>query len=68
MSSRGIRMRSPDLSHRCGRRLPNVKLPNVNMLVELSDIREGARSYDANVQVVKQARDLVTMTIDLLKA
>ena len=45
----------------------NVKLPNVNMLVELSDIREGARSYDANVQVVKQARDLVTMTIDLLK-
>ena len=37
------------------------------MLVELSDIREGARSYDANVQVVKQARDLVTMTIDLLK-
>ncbi|HXZ68208.1 MAG TPA: flagellar basal body rod protein FlgC [Alphaproteobacteria bacterium] len=45
----------------------NVKLPNVNMLVELSDIREGTRSYDANVQVIKQARDLVTMTIDLLK-
>jgi flagellar basal-body rod protein FlgC len=46
----------------------NVKLPNVNMLVELSDIREGTLSYDANVQVIKQARDLVTMTIDLLKA
>ena len=46
----------------------NVKLPNVNMLVELSDIREATRSYDANVQVVKQARDLITMTIDLLKA
>ena len=46
----------------------NVKLPNVNMLVELSDIREGTRSYDANVQVVKQARELITMTIDLLKA
>ena len=45
-----------------------VKLPNVNMLVELSDIREATRSYDANVQVVKQARDLITMTIDLLKA
>jgi flagellar basal-body rod protein FlgC len=44
-----------------------VKLPNVNMLVELSDIREATRSYDANVQVVKQTRDLVTMTIDLLK-
>ncbi len=46
----------------------NVKFPNVNMLVELSDIREATRSYDANVQVVKQARDLITMTIDLLKA
>lgn len=46
----------------------NVKLPNVNMLVELADIREGTRSYDASVQVVKQARELVNMTIDLLKA
>ena len=46
----------------------NVKLPNVNMLVELADIREGTRSYDANVQVMKQARELVNMTIDLLKA
>lgn len=46
----------------------NVKLPNVNMLVELADIREGTRSYDASVQVMKQARELVNMTIDLLKA
>ncbi len=45
----------------------NVKLPNVSFLVELADIREATRSYDANVQVIKQARDLVTMTIDLLK-
>ncbi|MGO9485851.1 MAG: flagellar basal body rod protein FlgC [Rhodomicrobium sp.] len=46
----------------------NVKLPNVNMLIELADIREGTRSYDSNVQVMKQARELVNMTIDLLKA
>ena len=46
----------------------NVKLPNVNMLVELSDIREGTRTYDANVQVIKEAQNLVTTTIDLLKA
>lgn len=45
----------------------NVKLPNVNVLVELSDIREGTRTYDANVQVIKQARELASMTIDLLK-
>jgi flagellar basal-body rod protein FlgC len=45
----------------------NVKLPNVNMLVEMADMREANRSYEANLQIVKQTRDLVTMTIDLLK-
>ncbi len=45
----------------------NVKLPNVNVIVELADIREGNRSYDTNVQVVSQVRALVNMTIDLLK-
>ncbi|MDO1581008.1 flagellar basal body rod protein FlgC [Rhizobium oryzicola] len=45
-----------------------VKLPNVNMLVEMADLREANRSYDANLQTIKQARDLITSTIDLLKA
>ncbi len=54
--------------HPAADRNGNVKLPNVNMLVELADIREGTRSYDANVQVIKQARELVNMTLDLLKA
>jgi flagellar basal-body rod protein FlgC len=44
-----------------------VKLPNVNPLVELADMREANRSYQANLQVVKQARELISMTIDLLK-
>jgi len=45
----------------------NVKLPNVNSLVELSDMREANRSYEADLQVMKQARDMLSMTIDLLK-
>ena len=45
-----------------------VKLPNVNMLVEMADLREANRSYDANLQTIKQTRDLITSTIDLLKA
>jgi flagellar basal-body rod protein FlgC len=45
----------------------NVKLPNVDMLVELADMRESNRSYEANLQVVKQARALSSMTIDLLR-
>jgi flagellar basal-body rod protein FlgC len=45
----------------------NVKLPNVDLLLELSDIREGTRTYEANLQVYKQARELVSSTLDLLK-
>jgi flagellar basal-body rod protein FlgC len=45
----------------------NVKLPNVNLLTELADMREANRAYEANLQIMKQARDLLGMTIDLLK-
>ncbi|KJS10488.1 MAG: flagellar basal body rod protein FlgC [Hoeflea sp. BRH_c9] len=45
-----------------------VKLPNVNVLIELADMREANRSYEANLQTVKQTRELVSMTIDLLRA
>lgn len=44
-----------------------VKLPNVNMITEVTDMREANRSYEANLQVIKQARDMISMTIDLLK-
>lgn len=45
-----------------------VKLPNVNMLVEMADMREANRSYEANLQSIKQSRDLISATIDLLRA
>jgi flagellar basal-body rod protein FlgC len=44
-----------------------VKLPNVNMMTELADMREANRSYEANLQVAKQSADLQNMTIGLLK-
>ena len=44
-----------------------VKLPNVDMLVEVADMREANRSYEANLQVIKQARDMIAMTIDMLR-
>jgi flagellar basal-body rod protein FlgC len=44
-----------------------VRLPNVNMIVELADMRQANRSYEANVQVIKQAREMISMTIDLLR-
>ncbi|WP_454848187.1 flagellar basal body rod protein FlgC [Rhizobium binxianense] len=45
-----------------------VKLPNVNILIEMADMREANRSYDANLQTIKQTRDLISSTIDLLKS
>lgn len=44
-----------------------VKLPNVNVLIEMADMREANRSYEANLQVVKQVRDLISMTIELMR-
>jgi flagellar basal-body rod protein FlgC len=44
-----------------------VKMPNVNVLVEMADMREANRSYQANLQVIKQARELISMTIDLMR-
>ncbi|MDX0466631.1 flagellar basal body rod protein FlgC [Sinorhizobium medicae] len=45
-----------------------VKLPNVNILIEMADMREANRAYEANLQTIKQARDLISQTIDLLRA
>jgi flagellar basal-body rod protein FlgC len=45
-----------------------VKMPNVNVLVEMADMREAGRAYDANLQTIKQAREMISMTIDLLRS
>lgn len=45
-----------------------VKMPNVNMLVELADMREANRSYEANLEVIKQARSMTLRIIDLMRS
>ncbi len=44
-----------------------VKLPNVNSLVEVMDMHEAERAYNANVAVMQSARGMLTRTIGLLK-
>jgi flagellar basal-body rod protein FlgC len=44
-----------------------VKMPNVNIMTEMADMREANRSYTANLEVIKQSRQLYTMTVDLLR-
>jgi len=45
-----------------------VMMPNVNVLIEMADMTEANRSYEANLQVIKQARSLISMTIDLMRS
>ncbi|WP_112664568.1 flagellar basal body rod protein FlgC [Microvirga flavescens] len=44
-----------------------VKMPNVNVLIEMADMREANRSYEANLQMIKQARSMISGMIDLLR-
>ncbi len=44
-----------------------VRMPNVNLLVELSDMREAQRSYEANLGMLTQSREMTARTIDLLR-
>ena len=46
----------------------NVKYPNVNPLIEMTDMREAQRSYEANVNVISATRRMLQRTIDILKA
>ncbi len=46
----------------------NVKYPNVNSMVEMTDMREAQRSYEANVNLITATRRMLQRTIDILKA
>lgn len=46
----------------------NVKYPNVNSVVEMTDMREAQRSYEANVNLITATRRMIQRTIDILKA
>ena len=44
-----------------------VSLPNVNPLVERMDMKEAQRVYDANLNMLKTAREMNNSTLDILK-
>ena len=46
----------------------NVKYPNVNSLVEMTDMRDAQRSYEANVNIISATRRMIQRTIEILKA
>ena len=44
-----------------------VQKPNVNPLVEMMDMREAQRSYEANLRIIDVSKKLVARTVDLLR-
>jgi flagellar basal-body rod protein FlgC len=43
-----------------------VKLPNVDSLVEIMDMRESQRSYEADLSVMESTKQMLVKTVDLL--
>ncbi|MGO9356939.1 MAG: flagellar basal body rod protein FlgC [Xanthobacteraceae bacterium] len=46
----------------------NVKYPNVNPTVEMTDMREAQRSYEANLNVISATRRMIQQTLNILKS
>ncbi|WP_341704974.1 flagellar basal body rod protein FlgC [Ferrovibrio sp.] len=44
-----------------------VKMPNVKPVIEMADMREAQRTYEANLNVVDSAKQMINRTIDLLR-
>ena len=44
-----------------------VQYPNVDSLIELADMREAQRTYEANLNVVRSSRAMYGQTLDILR-
>ncbi|OAB58009.1 flagellar basal-body rod protein FlgC [Leptolyngbya valderiana BDU 20041] len=44
-----------------------VMLPNVNSLIEMADMREAQRTYEANLRVIQSSRTMLEQTIGILR-
>lgn len=56
-----------DPSHPAADRAGYVLTPNVNPLIEMMDMREAERSYEANLSVIRTVRAMMEKTMELLK-
>ncbi|WP_109120620.1 flagellar basal body rod protein FlgC [Azospirillum sp. TSO22-1] len=56
-----------DPSHPAADEKGYVKHANVQPLIEMMDMREASRSFEASVNVIEQARSMMTRMVDLLR-
>ncbi|MCR9212409.1 MAG: flagellar basal body rod protein FlgC [Proteobacteria bacterium] len=45
-----------------------IKVPNVNSLVEIMDMKETQRSYQANLGVIDASKKMIMRTLDILRS
>jgi flagellar basal-body rod protein FlgC len=46
----------------------DVKYPNVNSLVEMTDMRDAQRSYEANLNIISATRRMLALTLNIIKS
>ena len=67
----GVDRSAPQLRHDPGHPAADadgyVLTPNVNSLIEVMDMRQAERSYEANLGVIRASRAMLQSAIDLLR-
>jgi flagellar basal-body rod protein FlgC len=56
-----------DPGHPAANEKGEVKLPNVNSLIESTDMREAQRSYEANLNLISTTRRMISRTLEILR-
>ena len=56
-----------DPSHPAANEKGYVSLPNVNSMIEMMDMREARRGYEANVNIIEASKAMIQQTINLLR-
>jgi flagellar basal-body rod protein FlgC len=44
-----------------------VKMPNVNPFIEMMDMRQAQRSYEANLNMIETAKSMMSRTVEILR-
>ncbi|WP_339780072.1 flagellar basal body rod protein FlgC [uncultured Thalassospira sp.] len=44
-----------------------VQTPNVEPMIEMMDLREAQRSYEANLNVIQSSRSMLLQTLDIIR-
>jgi flagellar basal-body rod protein FlgC len=57
-----------DPTHPAANKDGYVKKPNVNSLIEMADLREAQRSYEANLNVIEMSKAMIARTVELLRS